>query len=496
MKNFREYILDLCGKKEGYTVEFKGAKGGFPRSFWESYSAFANTAGGIIVLGVTEKNNRFKPDGLTEDQIAKYKKVFWDGAHNTQKVSVCLLKEEDVIVDKYTDGSFIIIFNIPRAPYDVKPVYLDGNPRNTFRRNHEGDYVCTQAEISRMYAEADILAHSLDSIILKNYSLERDFDKPTIDQYRQLYRLHHEGHAWNNISDFEFFKKMGAYAVNYETGEEGFTLASILMFGTGETIQNTLPHYFVDYREKLSSDPRIRYTNRIYPDGTWEPNLFQFFQRVYRELAQVLPVPFKLDGPNRVDETPAHESLREAICNCLIHAQYRMLEGIVIERYPDHLYFSNPGTMLIPVETFFKGGHSICRNAILQKLFIAIGRGERLGSGADIIKNGWKENGWPEPELKEHFGANDDRVELTLRIASVSTLVTEQGSGSSVTSSVRNAGAVKDMMKKNPKITHKQMAEALGISERGVEKITKKMRESGEIVRMGGRFGGEWEVLK
>ena len=256
-----------------------------------------------------------------------------------------------------------------------------------------------------MYAEADILAHSLDSVILKNYSLEKDFDKPTIDQYRQLYRLHHEGHAWNDISDFEFFKKMGAYAVDRETGEEGFTLAGVLMFGSGQAIQDTLPHYFVDYREKLSSDPRIRYTHRIYPDGTWEPNLFQFFKRVYQELAQVLPVPFKLDGPDRVDETPAHESLREAICNTLIHAQYRMPEGIVIERYRDHLYFSNPGTMLIPLESFFEGGHSICRNATLQKMFIAIGRGEHLGSGADVIEKGWKENGWPEPELKEHFGA-------------------------------------------------------------------------------------------
>ena len=60
--------------------------------------------------------------------------------------------------------------------------------------------------------------------------------------------------------------------------------------------------------------------------------------------------------------------------------------------------------MLITVEEFFEGGHSICRNRILQKMFIVFGRGERLGSGADIIRQGWKENNWPEPELKEHFG--------------------------------------------------------------------------------------------
>ena len=127
-----------------------------------------------------------------------------------------------------------------------------------------------------------------------------------------------------------------------------------------------------------------------------------------------MPTPFKLVGDVRQDETLAHEALREAFCNCLIHCQYRMLEGVVIERYQDRLYFSNPGTMLISPEDFLEGGHSICRNGILQKMFIAIGRGEHMGSGADTINKGWETNDWPDLEIKEHFGKNDDRVELTL----------------------------------------------------------------------------------
>ena len=46
MKDLRAYILGLCDKKEGYVVEFKSAKGGFPGTFWDTYSSFANTAGG------------------------------------------------------------------------------------------------------------------------------------------------------------------------------------------------------------------------------------------------------------------------------------------------------------------------------------------------------------------------------------------------------------------------------------------------------------------
>lgn len=268
------------------------------------------------------------------------------------------------------------------------------------------------------------------------------------------------------------------------------------MFGNGQAIQDTLPHYFVDYREKLSTDPRVRYTNRIYPDGTWEPNLFQFFKRVYRELAQVLPVPFKLDGIDRVDETPAHESLREAICNTLIHSQYRMMEGIVIERYPDRLYFSNPGTMLIPVETFYQGGHPICRNAILQKMFIAIGRGEHLGSGADVIGKGWKENGWPEPEIEEHFGAHTDRVELTLRLGAVFVLNPESKGESKGESKVRTKDKIKEAMKENKSITLPEIAIMLNLSLGAVEKAVRQMKKEGDVRHVGPNKGGEWVVLK
>ncbi|MFR9514342.1 MAG: ATP-binding protein [Rikenellaceae bacterium] len=69
-------------ESESVEIEFKSAKGGFPRSFWETYSAFANSQGGIIVLGVKEKNGKFSIDGLSKEQADKYLKEFWNNANN------------------------------------------------------------------------------------------------------------------------------------------------------------------------------------------------------------------------------------------------------------------------------------------------------------------------------------------------------------------------------------------------------------------------------
>ena len=83
-------IESLAFNEENAEIEYKSALGGIPASLWESYSAFANTNGGIIVLGIKEKDNKFQLDGLSKETVLKYKKNCWDIAHNRGKVSICL----------------------------------------------------------------------------------------------------------------------------------------------------------------------------------------------------------------------------------------------------------------------------------------------------------------------------------------------------------------------------------------------------------------------
>ena len=404
-------------KGESTEVEFKSARGGMPASLWETYSAFANTNGGVIVLGIQEKNHKHLFEGLTKETAIRYQKIFWDLAHNRGKVSACLPKASDVRIEEI-DGSYILLCEIPRASYELRPVYLNNTPfGNTYRRNHEGDYLCTPAEVRRMFADAEHDRHSQDGRILSGYEFERDIDMETLHQYRQTFASLQPTHPWIGLDDMEFLKKVGAYATEYETGKEGFTMAGILMFGKYDSIVNNSgnPDFFVDYREKIATDnPDIRWTHRIYPDGMWEANLYQFYVRVYNRLIQSLPRPFMIKNGIRQEETPAHDAVREALINCIIHADMNAMGNIVVERTDKALVFRNPGTMLVSKEQYFEGGRSICRNPILQKMFMRLGRAEKAGSGVDKIMSGWHFLGWPAPSVREE--TRPDYVALSMPI--------------------------------------------------------------------------------
>ena len=73
----------------------------------------------------------------------------------------------------------------------------------------------------------------------------------------------------------------------------------------------------------------------------------------------------------------------------------------------------NPGRMLIPVEEFYAGSRSKCRNSLLQNMFRFIGFGEKAGSGADIIAKGWEENHWARPTIKDSYFPSEE-TELIL----------------------------------------------------------------------------------
>ena len=419
MKRIYEYtdlqpVLDeLLQNKESSDLEFKSAKGGFPRSFWETYSSFANTDGGAIIFGIKEKNDQFFLDGLTEEQVKKYEKDFFNTMHNKGSVNIALLNENDVQAVKFGEAYFLF-FYIPRVDRSLRPVYCGLDPYvGTYRRDLEGDYHCSREEVNSMFADAN-LTSPVDGRILKNFTIE-DLDENSIKQYRRRFEQWNPDHVWNALPVDKFLEKLNVFRKDRKTGEYGLTYAGLLMFGTYSAIMDENPNFFPDYQE--IQDPKDRWVNRICPDGNWESNLFQFYSRVLPILQNFLPKPFILEGNQRKTETPAHVAVREALTNALVHADYTENASLNIYKYPNKMVFANPGVMLISLKQYYKGGESVCRNKYLQTMFTFLGSAEKAGSGADKIIHGWEKQNWKRPYIEEKSKPN--KVVLTMSMESL-----------------------------------------------------------------------------
>ncbi len=360
------------------------------------------------MLGVEEHADKsLHPVNLPDPE--KLIKDFGDIVNNANKVSANILSDKDVTIESI-DGKRIVAIRIPRAHRSDKPVYIDGNPLSgSYRRNGEGDYKCTKEEVQAMMRDAAVKTQ--DMIVLENMELDA-FDYDSVKRYRIRMKTYRPGHAWEELEDVEFLYKLGAVGRS-SNGKIHPTAAGLLMFGYENEIVKEFPAYFLDYQEQF--DPNTRWTDRIVSSsGDWSGNIYDFYFRVYNKITQDIKVPFKLESGDRIDDTPVHKALREALANCLINADYYGRQGIVIIKKKDIITFSNPGGFRIDVEAAKSGRVSDPRNSTLIKMFNLIDVGERAGSGIPNIFSVWKKQGWSAPVISESF--EPDRITLSLII--------------------------------------------------------------------------------
>lgn len=201
-----EKIFDLAKfdeYKEDNRREVKSAKGGLPNSLWETYSAMANTYGGVIILGVKEdENGAWYTTGLSD--VSKLKKDFWSQINDNKKVSVNLLQESDVSVYS-AGGDAIFVIKVPAADRETKPVFLNGDMfRQTYKRNNEGDYHCTEAEVRAMLC--DQLRKTMDMKVLPQMRIS-DFNRESIEHYKIVLDSKRPGHVFSHCLKIGFLKQ-------------------------------------------------------------------------------------------------------------------------------------------------------------------------------------------------------------------------------------------------------------------------------------------------
>lgn len=399
--------------EEGYNIECKGAKGGFPHSLWATYSAFANTSGGIIYLGVEEtEKGTFVSAKLDEKDIDELQEQLWSFVYDSQKVSINILSSKDVSVCVY-EGYPVLKIVVKQAEREYKPVYINNNLfGGTYRRNHEGDYHCTAKEIKAMLRDSD--DKSQDLLCLEELGLDV-FCEDTIKSYKNRLASLHPDHVFLKSDSEKFLEQLGAIRVGKDQAYHP-TRAGLLMFGYDYKIVYEYPEYYIDYQEHREEGRNIRWTERITSDlGEWSGNLYDFYNKIVLKLTSDLSIPFKMNGVTRVDETTLHVAIREALCNAISNADFYQKGGLCIHKYKDRIEFSNPGSMRIRLDQALKGGESDVRNKTILKMFNRIGVGERAGSGIPMIINTAKEYKFKTPDMIETF--NPDRTEMIIYLS-------------------------------------------------------------------------------
>ena len=379
---------------EKYYIELKAASSELPKSFWESYSAFCNTKGGWIILGVEEHNptNIIRgvknPNKITTD--------LWNLLSNPNKVNYNTIKNTDVRIINVNDAQIIVV-RIEEAPIAKKPVYINNQVQMTWIRTDDGDRSATKEILSSLFRDANPVQ---DSLIANEFTLD-DLDNDSLRSFKNIVNRRFPAKGYKNLSDSDFLIEIGAAQKDRSNGNLLLKKGTILFLGKVNSIQELFPHYHLDYFNYKGTNSR--WSDRISDDepSDIEFNLFNFFNTVFSKIRDIQQYSFRLDqGQTRIPEDPFNETLRECLANCLIHADYEQgTPSSKIEVYDGWYLFKNPGKMLVSTAQFIQGGESIPRNEIIMKLFRYIGISERQGFGGPTIYKSAKLNDYRRPEI-------------------------------------------------------------------------------------------------
>lgn len=472
-----ELIEKLSGL-EWEDFEVKKAKSELPKSVWETVSAFSNTNGGWLVLGVQQKGDRFEISGvenaekLEQDFLNALRKGKFNVPVNTRQMLYDF------------EGKKVLAFYVP--VHSQKPVYYNALS-NTFIRRGSADQRATSNEIDSMFRDQTFGTRT--SQVAPGTS-RNSLNETSLRRYRDYMSRFNPNASYNRFSDDEFLIKLRIL-------DEGqCTFGGLLMLGKREIIEKHFPDFRIDLLEIPGNSYREadrRYTYRL----DEQENLWEYYFECFTRLKQRVDVSFHLTSEGFGQElSEGLEAIREALVNLLMHTDYFAPGSPRIRIFTDRIEFYNPGSLPQPFEELKMKDLSLPRNPIIAKLFRMVKLAENAGFGFDKIEDNWTKYNNTAPT----YDIAIDSVILTLDLAedkNLSTPVDKHDKTSGKTSgkmSGKTSGKILELIKSNGHITIPEMAHELRITERSVERNIEKLKSNGYLKRIGPAKGGYWKI--
>jgi len=341
-----------------------------------------------------------------------------------------------------------------------------------FDRNEDGDFditnhadLVTQLYLRKQNSYSENQVYPLISL--------SDFKSSLFDRVRILVKNQRSAHPWLEMSNKQMLESAGLYKKDIKTGKEGYTLAAVLLFGKDELILNVLPHF------KTDAIKRVDNTDRYDDRDDIRVNLLDSYDRLMDFISKHLPDKFHIEGDQRV--SIRDRIFREIIGNLLIHREFTnpFPAKLIIEE--DKVFTENwskphdKGTIDPAAFSPYP------KNPMIARFFKELGRVDELGSG---VRNAYKYCSLYTPNTLPEF-IEDDIFKAVIPIkGSTRTNPTE-----------KTTHKIMVLISGNERITTKELADKVGLSEKGVEYQLAKLKREKKLSRKGPDKGGYWEVL-
>ena len=379
MKNFLNLEKDLLSNiKKKYKLS---------SGVYETISSFSNRYGGYILLGVEEKEVKGRKIGnvvgINPQQIQEIKKDFVSTINNPNKFKPTLYLELEEF--DYNGKTILWVY----VPQTSQLCYYNNK---IYDRNNDSDQ-----DISNSTTRLnDIITRKSSSYFEQQvlpYADKSHLNLKLMSRVRKLVKSRDKNHPWIHMDDMQIIQSAGLYTHDLITGQKGFNIAALLLFGKAEAIKSCMPAYRIDAICRIKN--KDRYDDRCIIDT----NLIEAYDKLMEFCIKHMDNRFVLDKDISID---ARELIvREVISNFLIHREYSSSfpAKLVIEK--DLLWTENWSKARFNGKLELDTFSPYPKNPILANFFMNIGRADTLGSGMRNLYKYTKLYSHAEPVLTE-----------------------------------------------------------------------------------------------
>lgn len=474
----KEELLNRLNGIEWTDFEAKEAKNDLPKNVWETVSAFSNTNGGWIVLGIKERKSErgasFEIQGV--DRPEKIEQDFINVIRSNGKFNQRL----SVQAERFEiDGKIILAFYVPMSEF--KPIYIN-SPINTFIRVGSGDQRATDFEVRAMQRDQAFGKKSNEVVFETSFA---DINQKSFQNFREYLRGFNPMLQYNSLSDNEFAIKTGIVVNGL------LTVGGLLMFGNLEVILRYNPDFMIDYLEIPGTsiqDATRRYTYRI----SEQENIWEYYNVILQRLRTRVDNPYspRPDGIAPEDDSQLF-CIREALVNMLAHADYFSEIHSTVRVFDDHIQFQNAGRFPVDLDMVGRTLVSQPRNPNLLRFFKLARISENGGYGIDKILN-WKNLTGCDVDIQSDITKSE--VTFMLPRRGLYTLGDEFVPRRQTSEDDVVAAKILQLVKANNKISISELTSTLGLSKSSVDRAISQLKGSGRLNRVGTARNGVWIV--